>query len=106
MPHAFKKGFQMKTVIRFVTIVCFALFSVAVLAQEPTGAIEGTVTDPQGAIVQGAALTVRNAATNFSRSATADDNGHYRISQLPPGTYEVKVIHSISTSKLEAPARS
>jgi len=81
----------MKTVIRFVTIVCFALFSVAVLAQEPTGAIEGTVTDPQGAIVQGAALTVRNAATNFSRSATADDNGHYRISQLPPGTYEVKV---------------
>jgi hypothetical protein len=89
--YAFKKGFQMKTVIRFVTIVCFALFSMAVLAQEPTGAIEGTVTDPQGAIVQGAALTVRNAATNFSRSATADDSGHYRISQLPPGTYEVKV---------------
>ena len=58
----------MKTVIRFVTIVCFALFSMAVLAQEPTGAIEGTVTDPQGAIVQGAALTVRNAATNFFRS--------------------------------------
>ena len=81
----------MKTVIRFVTIVCFALFSMTALAQEPTGAIEGTVTDPQGAIVQGAALTVRNAATNFARSATADDNGHYRISQLPPGTYEVKV---------------
>ena len=82
----------MKTLIRFVTIVCIALFSmVLVVAQEPTGAIEGTVTDPQGAIVQGAALTVRNAATNFSRSATADDSGHYRISQLPPGTYEVKV---------------
>src|SRR5258706_7141997 len=63
----------------------------AVLAQETTGAIEGTVTDPQGAIVQGAALTVRNAATNFARSATSDDSGHYRISQLPPGTYEVKV---------------
>jgi hypothetical protein len=81
----------MKTLVRFVTIVCFALFSMAVLAQEPTGAIEGTVTDPQGAIVQGASLTVRNAATNFARSATADDSGHYRVSQLPPGTYEVKV---------------
>lgn len=81
----------MKTVIRFVTIVCFALFSMAVLAQEPTGAIEGTVTDPQGSVVQGASINVRNAATNFSRSATVDDNGHYRISQLPPGTYEVKV---------------
>ncbi len=81
----------MKTLVRFVTLVCFALFSMAVLAQEPTGAIEGTVTDPQGAIVQGAALTVRNAATNFARSTTSDDSGHYRISQLPPGTYEVKV---------------
>jgi hypothetical protein len=63
----------------------------AALAQEPIGSIEGTVTDPQGAVVQGAAINVRNAATNFARSATSDDNGHYRISQLPPGTYEVKV---------------
>ncbi len=81
----------MKTITRFVTILCFALFSIAVFAQEPTGAIEGIVTDPQGAIVQGATINVRNAATNFSRSTTADDSGRYRITQLPPGTYEVKV---------------
>lgn len=81
----------MKNLIRLVIVTCIALFSTAVSAQEPTGSIEGTVMDPQSAIVQGATVTVRNSATNFSRSATTGDNGRYRISQLPPGTYEVKV---------------
>lgn len=81
----------MKTVTRFVIVACICLFATAVFAQEPTGAIEGTVSDPQGALVQGASVTARNAATNFARTATSEDNGRYRISQLPPGTYEVKV---------------
>lgn len=81
----------MKTLIRLAVVTCIALFSTAVFAQEPTGSIEGTVGDPQGSIVQGATVTVRNSATNFSRSATTGDNGRYRISQLPPGTYEVKI---------------
>ena len=81
----------MKNVLSIVILLCLALGATAVFAQEPTGAVEGTVTDPQGAVVPNASVTVRNAATNFSRSTTAGDNGHYRISQLPPGTYEVKV---------------
>lgn len=80
----------MKIVVRFVLVTCIALFSTAVFAQEPTGAIEGTVTDPQGSVVQGATVTVRNTATNSTRSATTDDNGRYRVSQLAPGTFEVK----------------
>jgi hypothetical protein len=76
--------------LRLLVVTCIALFSTAAFAQEPIGSIEGSVTDPQGAIVQGAIVTVRNSATNFSRSATSGDNGRYRISQLPPGTYEVK----------------
>ena len=81
----------MKSLVRLFIVTCIALFSTAVFAQEPIGSIEGTVMDPQGAIVQNATVTVRNSATNFSRSATTGDNGRYRISQLPPGTYEVKV---------------
>jgi hypothetical protein len=81
----------MKTLIRLVTVTCIALFSTVVFAQEPTGSMEGTVTDPQSAIVQGATVTVRNSATNLTRTATTDDSGRYRISQLPPGKYEVKV---------------
>lgn len=81
----------MKRVFQFVLALCIAVAATAVFAQEPTGAIEGTVTDPQGAIVQNATVTAQNAATNFSRSATTNDNGRFRLSQLPPGTYEVKV---------------
>ena len=41
-------------------------------------------------MVPNASVTVRNIATNLTRTTTAADNGTYRISQLPPGTYEVK----------------
>jgi len=79
----------MKYAFRVILCVAFA-FSVA-LAQEPIGSIEGTVTDPQNSVVQNASVTVRNTATNLTRTATSAENGTYRISQLPPGTYEVKV---------------
>ena len=81
----------MKNVLGLLIALCIALGATAVFAQEPTGAIEGTVKDPQGAIVQNATVTVRNPATNFSRTTTSSENGHYRFTQLPPGTYEVKV---------------
>src|SRR2546422_10729921 len=71
--------------------LCLGLASTTAFAQEPTGSIEGTVSDPQGAIVQNAAITVRNVATNSTRNSTTTDNGHYRISQVAPGNYEVKV---------------
>ena len=60
-------------------------------AQQPTGGIEGTVTDPQGAVVVKATVTVRNPATNFSRTTETNEEGFYRIDQLPPGNYEVRV---------------
>lgn len=81
----------MKNVLRLCMALCIALGATAVLAQEPTGSIEGTVKDPQSAIVQNATVTVRNPATNFTRSTTTSENGNYRFSQLPPGTYEMKV---------------
>ena len=84
-----KESTNMKYALRVILGVAFA-FSVA-FAQEPTGSIEGTVTDPQTAVVQNASVTVRNTATNFSRTTTSADNGTYRVTQLPPGTYEVKV---------------
>ncbi|HEV2861023.1 MAG TPA: carboxypeptidase regulatory-like domain-containing protein [Pyrinomonadaceae bacterium] len=61
------------------------------MAQATTGTIEGTVTDPQGAVVQNATVTATNKATSFSRSATTNDNGQFSIQQLPAATYEVRV---------------
>ena len=55
-----------------------------------TGALTGTVTDPSGAIIAGASVTVTNLATGQSRVATTDANGSYKFSLLPPGNYSLK----------------
>ncbi len=80
-----------KRVIIALFAVCLALFSMSAMAQEPTGAIEGTVTDQQNAVVQNATVTARNVATNLTRTATTNEEGQYRFTQLPPGVYEVRV---------------
>lgn len=67
-----------------------ATFS-AVRAQTSFGQISGTVTDASGAIVPGANVTAIDPATNFTRSATTDENGFYTITNLPVATYSVAV---------------
>src|SRR2546425_10304962 len=86
-----RRSDKMKKLVGLFFALCLGLVSTTAFAQEPTGSIEGTVSDPQGAIVQNAAITVRNVATNSTRNSTSSDNGHYRISQVAPGNYEVKV---------------
>jgi len=66
------------------------LVSVAAMAQQPTGSIEGTVTDPQGAVGPKRSVSVRNTATNARRDATAGSDGHTRYG-AGAGHYEVKV---------------
>jgi hypothetical protein len=61
-------------------------------AQSTTdGAIGGVVTDPSGALVPGAAVTVRNQATNATATTQSDNGGRYVVIHLQPGTYDVEV---------------
>lgn len=53
--------------------------------------LKGTVTDPQGAVIPGATVTVTNAERALVRTVTTDDRGEYRVLLLPPGLYAVKV---------------
>lgn len=53
------------------------------------GAIEGTVTDPSGAMVPGAQVTAKNIATGLARVTTTDTAGYYRFPALPVGEYDV-----------------
>jgi Carboxypeptidase regulatory-like domain/TonB dependent receptor len=60
-------------------------------AQSNAADIQGTVRDSTGAVVPNAAVTARNPGTNFSRNATSNDEGFYRILNVPPGDYEITV---------------
>src|SRR5580692_4809637 len=73
-------------VLAFVLLACLSLS-----AQQITGNIRGTVTDPTGALIQGAAVTARQAETGLSRSATTDRNGSYVLLELPVGHYHLHV---------------
>lgn len=56
-----------------------------------TGAISGTITDPSGALVVGARVTVKNVATGDTRVLRSNDRGMYVASLLAPGQYVVVV---------------
>jgi Carboxypeptidase regulatory-like domain/TonB dependent receptor len=67
------------------------LFTQACLAQGITGSISGTVTDSSGAAISGAMVTIRELGTNAIRTVRTSDVGSYRVPQLSPGAYSVKV---------------
>ena len=60
-------------------------------AQSNAGDLQGTVRDQNGAVVANASVTARNAATNLEREATTNDDGYYKIVNLPPGDYAITV---------------
>src|ERR1700684_1453608 len=86
------------TVRRSVGFCCLMFLLVALVSavpsawcQDVTAAIVGTVTDPSGAAVAGAAVKVTSKERGISYTAETNESGLYRISQLPVGTYDLKV---------------
>jgi hypothetical protein len=53
--------------------------------------IRGTVTDPTGAVVSGATVTITNLQTNVSRSQITRSNGSYSFELIQPGDYKVEI---------------
>jgi hypothetical protein len=83
------------TAYRFVLACALALLAFAPAARAQADAtsadLTGFVRDPAGAVVAGATITARNPSVGVTRTATSNDEGFYRIVQLPPGQYEVSV---------------
>ena len=81
------------------TALCFFLLVLVAVtgafqcawSQEVTASITGTVTDPSGAAVPGAAVTATSQERGVTYPAVSNDSGLYRIAQLPVGTYSLKV---------------
>ena len=74
----------------FAPLVITVSLSGSAFTQSSTGAIAGTITDQNAAVIRGATVTANNTATGFSRSAVANSNGRYRLENLPTGSYELK----------------
>lgn len=60
------------------------------MAQVPTGTIVGTVSDPQGAVVVKAKVSIINRDTGATRVVETKSDGSYSAPSLPPGSYEVR----------------
>ena len=73
------------------TLLLLSMFSCMLVAQQNYGKILGTVTDPGGAVIPGAKVTVTNTATRVSRDAITDKDGFYQVLSLPIGNYVVNV---------------
>jgi hypothetical protein len=86
------------SIIRWVKGLGICLFVILAIApqvssqtQITTGTIQGTVTDPNGGIVPGANVEIKNLETNFSKTLTTDEGGRFVALALPPGKYSVTV---------------
>jgi outer membrane receptor protein involved in Fe transport len=67
------------------------VFSEPVRAQATTGTLKGLVSDPNGAAVAGAKVTVKNEATGIEQETTSTNDGLFTVTNLPPGKYTVRV---------------
>src|ERR1700761_7117289 len=65
--------------------------SLSLSAQQITGNIRGTVTDPTGAVIRDAAVTAQEAETGLSRNTATDRNGNYVLLELPVGHYRLQI---------------
>jgi len=75
------------------------------LKELPGSSLSGTVTDPTGAVIPGAAISVMDSAAHTLRTVKTDDDGRYVVDGLAPGTYRVEVqAHGFNKQVLAAVA--
>jgi hypothetical protein len=95
-PRSICAGFlEARLSIRSKTVVAALLFAIAssicLWAQNTEATVLGTVRDPSGSVVAGAAVQLSNQGTGATRSATSDSNGDYRFSGVEIGSYVLKI---------------
>src|ERR1700676_1489227 len=85
---------------RAVGVFLFSIFaSVSTLfAQSNSGIVSGTVTDPIGAAISGAVVSILNPVSGYSSSVPTDSAGHFQFTNLPLNSY-----HLTATAKGFAP---
>jgi hypothetical protein len=76
---------------RLYLVGLLVLLAVPAVAQQFTATIRGAVTDPTGAVIASAKVTVKGEATGLTRTAATNSAGIYSFPDLPVGTYSVAI---------------
>jgi hypothetical protein len=78
--------------LRLLLVCVLLILPLADLASaQTTGAtLQGTISDPQGALLPGVTVVIANVETGLSRTVVTDERGWYRAPALPPGQYELR----------------
>ena len=77
--------------IRVFSLFIFAILSFAPAAAQFKSGFEATITDPSGAAIAGAQITITNQDTQVQASAVSDGQGYVHIRNLPLGIYRAEV---------------
>jgi hypothetical protein len=73
-----------------LTLLVVIAWTASMLSAQTLGEITGTVTQPTGAVVVGASVSVTNVSTNQVRQAQTNQTGNYTVPFLAPGVYDVR----------------
>src|SRR5262249_5349925 len=84
---AAKKRSNLKTLLAVMALVGF---SACCLYAQTFGEITGRVTDPSGAVIPGASVTLTNTNTNAVRNVVTTEAGTYTFPSIPPGFYRLR----------------
>src|SRR5215475_8918396 len=90
--HTFLRGIGSA----FLWICGVVFFSSALFAQATgnSGTISGIITDPTGAVVPGATVSIHNPVSQYQRSTTTDKTGHFQFPNVPLNPYHLTVTMS------------
>ncbi|HET8667825.1 MAG TPA: carboxypeptidase-like regulatory domain-containing protein, partial [Terriglobales bacterium] len=82
----------MKAVTRVLLVLgIVTLVTALAFGQAETGMVTGTITDPSGAAVTGATVTVKSTTSGTTRTSTTNATGNYSVTNLRPDIYDVAV---------------
>jgi hypothetical protein len=89
--HAHRAAQVFKQIVRYAAVVALLLFVVHAHGQSATGEVEGSVTDPSGAAIPNASVTLTNVSTKVSRVALANQDGRFIFTSVPTAVYSVHI---------------